>query len=142
MNNPFVDLKPTLEMDPTNAQIMRRLSDQERKQERDLLYAEYTPMVYDVLDQLILAYRPGIWKKGSDCDHTYCCHCRWYAGPQETGHARYDDHAIRRRIELQLDINEQCKPTGFKILYHDNPGRCVHVGLSQDELVRGIQAVL
>ncbi len=142
MNNPFVNLKQSSMADPTGGQVAWKLSDEERKQKREALYAEYSPMVDDVLDQLIVASRPGIWKRGSDSDHEFCCHCRWYAGPEETGHAGYDDHTVRRRIEIELEINHQCHPTGFKILYHDNPGECVHVGRSQDELVRGIKLVL
>jgi len=142
MDNPFVGLKQIPQIDPTGDQVVRRLPDKDRKGKREDLYAEYTPMVYDVLDQLIVAYRPGIWKKGSDCNHEYCCHCRWYAGPEETGRAHYDDHTVRRRIEIELEIDDQCGPTGFNVRYHDNYGKCVRVGLSQDELVRGIKAVL
>ena len=142
MDNLFFGLKQTHGVNTTSDPVVRRLSEEDRKQKRDALYAKYTPMVNNVLDQLIAAYRPGVWKKGSDCDHEFCCHCRWYAGPEETGHAHYDDHAIRRRFEIELDIDYQCDPTGFKILYYDNHGRCVHVGLSQDELVRGIKEVL
>ncbi len=141
MDNPFAGLKQLPEVDATSDQVVRKLSDEERKQKRDAMYAQYTPMVNDVLDQLIAAYRPGVWKKGSDCDHEYCCHCRWYAGPEETGRAHYGDHAIRRRVEIELDIDYQCDPTGFKVLYYDNHNKCVHVDLTQDELVRGIQAV-
>jgi len=140
MNNPFVDLKQIPGVEPTSDQVVRRLPEEERKKKRDSLYAKCTPMVNTVLDQLIAAYRPGIWKKGSDFDHEFCCHCRWYAGPEETGHAHYDDHAIRRRLEIELEIDDQCDPTGFKILNCENHGKCVHVGLSQDELVRGIKA--
>ncbi len=142
MDNPFAGLKQTPGIAPTGDQVVRRLTDKDRKGKREDLYAEYTPMVYDVLDQLIAAYRPGIWKKGSDCNHEYCCHCRWYAGPEETGRAHYDDHPVRRRIEIELEVDDQCGPTGFNVRYHDNYGNCVRVGLSQDELVRGIKAVL
>ncbi len=142
MDNSFVSLKQTLEVDPTNDLVVRRLSDNDRKGKRDALYAAYTPIVYNVLDQIIAAYRSGVWKKGSDDHHRFCCHCRWYAGPEETGRANYDDRAIRRRIEIELEIDDQCHPTGFKIRNHDHPGGCVQVGLSQDELVRGIKAVL
>ncbi len=141
MDNPFAGLKQIPEVDTTNDQAVRKLSDEVRKQKRDAMYAQYTSLVNTVLDQLIAAYRPGVWKKGSDCDHEYCCHCRWYAGPEETNRAQYGDHPIRRRFEIELDIDYQCDPTGFKVIYYDNHNKCVHVGLSQDELVRGVQAV-
>ena len=142
MDNPFVGFKQIPEGDTTSDQVVRKLADEDRKQRRDALYAMYTPMVDNVLDQLIAAYRPGLWKQGSDCDHKFCYHCRWYAGPEETGHAHYDDHPIRRRIEIELVLDYQCDPTGFKILSYDSPGKSAHVGLSQDELVHGIKAVL
>ncbi len=141
MDNPFAGLKQIPEVETSSDQGVRKLSEEERKQKRDAMYAQFTPLVNTVLDQLIEAYRPGIWKKGSDTDHEFCCHCRWYAGPEETGRARYGDHAIRRRFEIELEIDYQCDPTGFKVLYYDNHGKCVHVGLSQADLVRGIKAV-
>lgn len=141
MDNPFAGLKQIPEIDTTSDQMVRKLIEEERKQKRDALYAKYTPMVNNVLDQLIAAYRPGIWKKGSDYDHEFCCHCRWYAGPEETGRANYGDHAIRRRLQIMLDIDDRCDPAGFKVLYHDNNSKCVHVGLSHNELVRGIKTV-
>jgi hypothetical protein len=141
MDNLFVGLNDRPALVKTNDQAVRRLFEKGRKQKRDAMYAKYTPMVYNVLDQLIAAYRPGVWKKGSDSDHEFCCHCRWYAGPEETGHAHYGDHAIRRRIEIELDTDDQCNPTGFKVHFYDNPGMCIHVGLTQDELVSGIKAV-
>ncbi len=141
MDNPFAGLNQIPGVAPTSFQVVRKLSEEERKQKRDALYAQYTPLVSTVLDQLIAAYRPGVWKQGSDCDHEFCCHCRWYAGPEETSRARYGDHPIRRRIEIELEVDDKCDPTGFKVLYHDNHGKYVHVGLSQDELVLGIQVV-
>lgn len=141
MENPFVGLNQIPEVDAASDQVVRQLSEEERKQKRDAMYAKFTPEVYAVLDQLIDAYRPGLWKKGSDCDHEFCCHCRWFAGPEETAHAHYGDHAIRRHIEVELDIDYNCDPTGFKVVYHDNHHKFVHVGLSQDELVQGIKAV-
>ncbi len=141
MDNPFAGLKQIPEGDTISDQAVRNLSEEERKQKRDAMYAKYTPMVSSLLDQLIAAYRPGAWIKGSDCDHAFCCHCRWYAGPEETGRAHYGDHAVRRRIEIELDIDYRCEPTGFKVLYYDNHGKSIHVGLSEDELVRGIKAV-
>ena len=116
MDNTFFGLKQIPGVDTTSDQVVWKLSEEDRKQKRDAMYAKYTPMVYTVLDQLIAAYRSGIWKKGSDCDHKFCCHCRWYAGPEETGHAHYDDHAIRRRIEIELVLDNPCDPTGYKIL--------------------------
>lgn len=141
MNNPFDSLKPVSTVDQTSDLVVRKLSDEELKHKRDTMYAKFTPMINDILDQLIAAYRPGVWKKGSDCDHDYCCHCRWFAGPEETGRAHYGDHSIRRRIEIELEVDHQCEPTGFQVLYLDNHAKCVHVGLSQDELARGIHEV-
>lgn len=141
MNNPFDSLKPVSTVDQTSDLVVRKLSDEELKHKRDTMYAKFTPMINDILDQLIAAYRPGVWKKGSDCDHDFCCHCRWFAGPEETGRAHYGDHSIRRRIEIELEVDHQCEPTGFQVLYLDNHGKCVHVGLSQDELARGIHEV-
>ncbi len=142
MDNPFASLKQMPVIRTTSDQVVRKLSEENRKQKRDDLYAKYTPMVNDVLDQLIAAYRPGVWKKGSDRDHTFCRHYRWYAGPDETGRAHYGDHPIRRKIEIELEVDCQCDPTGFKILYHDNQSKYVHVGLGQDELALGIQVAL
>lgn len=142
MDNSFVGLKQTSEVDPIWDQDGWRLSEIDHKQMREALYAEYTPMVYNILDQLISAYWPGIWKKDSDYNHAYCCHCRWYAGPEETHRTQYDDHAIRRRLEIELEVDDQYHPTGFKILSHRSPGKCVCAGLSHDELVRGIKVVL
>lgn len=141
MDNPFVGLKQIPEVDATSDQVVRKLSEEERRRKRNAMYEKYTPMVNNVLDQLVAAYRPGVWKVGSDLDHEFCCHCRWYAGPEETGHAHYGDHVIRRRLEIELDVDYQCNPTGFKVRYYDNHDKCVHVGLSQDNLVRGIKAV-
>ncbi len=138
MDNPFVGLMQIT----TSDQVVRKLSEQERKQKRDALYARYTPMVNDVLDQLIAAYRPRVWIKGSDRGHEYCCHCRWYAGPEETGRARYGDHPVRRRFEIELEVDAHCEPTGFQVRYSDNHGQYVHAGLSQEELVLGVNAVL
>jgi hypothetical protein len=142
MDNSFVDQKQAFEVDPVGDLVVRRTSDKDRKQKRDALYEQFTPLVFAVLDQMIAAYRPGIWKMESDYNHRFCCHCRWFAGPEETGRAHYDDHAIRRRIEIELEIDGQCHPIGFKIQNHANPGERVQVDLSQDELVRGIKAVL
>jgi hypothetical protein len=141
MDNPFVGLKQVSAVEIASGPAVWNLSDKERRQKRDALYAKYTHLVFGVLNQLIIAYQPGVWKKGSDCNHDYCYHCRWYAGPEETGHAHYDDHPIRRRIEIELEVNAQCEPTGFEVMYHNNPNKCAHVGLSQEELVRGIKAV-
>jgi hypothetical protein len=141
MDNPFVGLIQIPDVAAPGDPMVRKLSEESRKQKRDAMYAKYSPTVNNILDQLIAAYRPGVWKKGSDCDHEYCCHCRWYAGLEETGRAHYGDHPIRRRIEIELDVDHQCEPTGFKVLNYDNNGKCVHVGLSEDELVRGIKTV-
>jgi len=42
MDNPFVDLKHISEVDTTSDQVARNLSEEERKQKRDAMYAKYT----------------------------------------------------------------------------------------------------
>jgi hypothetical protein len=142
MINPFVGLKETSEISSTIDPLVWKLADQNPRQQREALYAEYTPMVYDVLDHLIDASLPEVWEKGSDCNHPYCNHCRWYAGPEETHHTAYDDREVRRLVEIELEIDTQGRPTGFKILFYGYPSKWFRVGLSQDELVRGIKAFL
>ncbi len=137
MENPFVGSSQIT----TGDQMVWKPSEEERKKKRDALYAQYTPMVYAVLDQLITAYRLGVWKKGSDRDHAYCCYCRWYAGPEETNRARYGDHPVRRRLEIELEVDSRCDPTGFQVRFSGNQGRYVHVGLSQADLALGMQVV-
>ncbi len=138
MDNPFVSLK-----DQSAEPQERKLSEEQRRQKRDAIYNMYSPMVNEVLDQLITAYQPGIWKMGSDCTHDYCCHIRWYAGPEEKYKAAYDEnHIIRRRVEITLEQAEDCTPTGFKVTSHQHFIKSIQVGLTREELVRGIREVL
>jgi hypothetical protein len=119
------------------------LSDEQRKQKRDELYAAYTPMVSEILDMLISAYMPEVWMKGSDLPHQYCCHISWFAGPAETHHANYDEHhEIRRKIEVTLDMDNSCNPLGFRVTNHAGDNKIVHVGLSKEHLIGGIKAAL
>ena len=146
MENPFTGLmiKPVNEERPQHDVVQqRKLSDEQRKQKRDELYAAYTPMVNQILDMLISACMPGAWQKGSDLPHEYCCHISWFAGPAETHHANYDEHhEIRRKIEITLDLDNSCAPLGFRVRNQEIPSRVVHVGLSKEALVGGITAVL
>ncbi len=141
MNNPFAGLNQKTTGQTGELLLRKVIVVDERKQKRSALYAQYNLMVNEVLDLLIAAFRPGAWKKGSDCDHEYCCHCRWYAGPEEPRRAPYSDHTIRRRLVVELEVDAQCSPTGFKVLNYDNLGKCVRVGLGQNELVHAIEAV-
>jgi hypothetical protein len=129
MENPFLALKD------------KQVPADERKRKRDALYKAHSSMVNEVLDELIRAYRPGFWKKGSDASHPYCCHVGWYAGPEETYRAGYDQHHhIRRCIDIVLEVDAACRPTGFKVFHH-NVHKCAVVGFSRDELVSGILTV-
>jgi hypothetical protein len=140
MNNPFADLKTIEEHGDTEE---RKLLEEQKTEKREAFYNLYTPMVEEVLDMLIAATQPGVWKKGSDCTHRYCCHINWFVGPQELYKAAYDEkHEIRRRVEVALEQDAFCNPTGFRIINHQSINKSVHVGLSKDELIRGVRAVL
>lgn len=139
MNNPFTDLQIKPEEDLTE------LGDehQQKMAKRDAIYSKYGPMVDEILDQLIAAQRQGIWEKNSDYMRTYCCHVAWFAGPKEKYSDPYDEHhTIRRRIEIKLEMDGLCNPTGFTVINYDAIEKNVHVGLEKDDLVRGIKEVM
>jgi hypothetical protein len=142
MDNPFEDLKTERDF-ATRATGMlqeRKLLEEKRQQKRDTIYRTYSPMVSEVLDQLIAARRPGVWKRDSALECTYCCHIRWFVGPEEKFRDPYvERHVVRRVIEVELEQNNDCDPFGFKITNHEVLNRIVHVGLTQDELIRGIK---
>ena len=145
MSNPFEELKKQHDLKEQDKPTLeeRKLFEEQRQEKRDAIYNTYTPMVNEVLDQLIEAYRPGVWEKGSDCVHTYCCHIQWFVGPRETFKAAYDEHHdIRRRIEVILEQDGMCNPVGFKVINHESITKSVHAGLSRDELIRGIKSIL
>ncbi len=142
MDNPFEGLKyePDFETRAAGMVQERKLLEEQRQQKRDVLYSTFAPLVNEVLDQLIAAHRPGLWKKDSACENTYCCHIRWFVGPEEKFHDPYvEHHVVRRIIEVELEQNTECDPIGFKITNHEALNRIVHVGLSKDELIRGIK---
>ena len=147
MENPFVALKKadesTANSHPEGGRERVLAQEEEKSQKKNTFYTTYSPMVEEVLDMLIAAYRPGVWKKGSDFSHAYCCHISWFAGPEETHHASYDDHhEIRRCIEVFLEQDLSCNPFGFKILNYEKVKKCNRVGLSREELIQGIKEVL
>jgi hypothetical protein len=130
MNNPFVVLKE------------KQMYVDERKQKRDALYTAHSSMVNEVLDELISAYRPGLWKKGCDASRSFCKRVGWFAGPELSFWTSYDEHHhIARCIDIVLEVDAACRPTGFKVIHHNNNHKCVMVGFSRDELVRGILKV-
>ena len=142
MDNPFEGLKrePDFETRAASSVQERKLLEEMRLQKRDLLYNTYAPMVNEILDQLIAAYRPDLWKRDSACEDLYCCHVRWFAGPEEKFHDPYvEHHVVRRVIEVELEQNKDCDPFGFKITNHEVLNRIIHVGLTKDELIRGIK---
>ncbi len=144
MENPFEGLKyePDFETRAAGFVQERKLLEEQRRQKRDTLYNTYAPMVNEVLDQLIAACQPALWKKDSACENLYCCHVRWFVGPEEKYHDPYvEHHVVRRIIEVELEQNIDCDPVGFKVTNHEAPNRVVHVGLSKDELIRGLKQV-
>lgn len=142
MVNPFEGIKYDQDFETRAASFVQERQQLEvmRQQKRDLLYSTYAPLVNEVLDQLIAAYRPGLWKKDSACENLYCCHIRWFVGPEEKFHDPYvEHHVVRRIIEVELEQNNDCDPFGFKITNHEGLNRIEHVGLSKDELIAGIK---
>ena len=142
MDNPFQDLRPGQDFEARAAGMVeeRKLLEEKRRQKRDAIYTMYSPMVNQVLDQLIAACHPELWKSDSAVECTYCCHVRWFAGPEEKLSDPYvQHHVVRRIIEVELEQNNDCDPFGFKVTNHEALNRVVHVGLTQDELVRGIK---
>jgi len=139
MDNPFeaVKIKPEAESIETGDEQQQRLA------KREAIYNKYDPMVNEVLEMFIAAHRPGTWKKDSDCSRRYCCHVSWFAGPEEKYSDPYDKHhTIRRRIEIALEMDGLCNPTGFKVTHYEAVDRIIHVGLEKDDLVRGIREVM
>lgn len=139
MKNPFEDLliKPEEDLTESGDEIQQKLA------KRDSLYSQYDPMVSEILDLFIAAHRQGIWIKDSDCSRLYCCHIAWFAGPEEKYSDPYDQHhTIRRRLEIRLDLDGLCNPTGFTVTHYGAIDKIIRVGLGKDELVRGIQQVL
>ncbi len=139
MNNPFVEIaiKPEEDLAESGGENQQRLT------KRDEIYRTYDPMVNEVLDQLIAAHRQGVWEKDSDCSRTYCCHVAWFVGPKEKYSDPYDHHhTIRRRLEIKLEMDGLCNPTGFTVTHFDAIDKVIHVGLDKAELVRGILQVM
>ena len=139
MKNPFEDIKVKPEVDLTESGDEH----QEKMAKRDAIYNKYDPMVNEILDMFIAAHRQGIWEKDSDCSRRYCCHIAWFAGPKEKYSDPYDvHHTIRRRIEVTLEMDGLCSPTGFTVTNYEAIDKIIHVGLERDDLVRGIQEVM
>jgi hypothetical protein len=139
MKNPFEDtkIKPEVEL------IEMADEDRQRMEKRDAIYKKYDPMVNEVLDMFIAAHRQGIWERDSDCERRYCCHIAWFAGPREKYSDPYDSHhSLRRRIEVTLDMDGFCNPTGFTVTNYEAIDKIIHIGLDRDELVRGIKTVM
>ena len=139
MDNPFVDVKIEPEVELTGAGDEQ----QQKLAKREEIYARYNPLVTEILDQLIAAQRQGIWEKDSDCTRLYCCHIAWFAGPREKFFDPYDaHHTIRRRIEIKLEMDGFCNPTGFTVTNYEAIEKTIHVGLEKEDLIRGIKAVM
>lgn len=139
MNNPFEDIKikPDVDFIELNDEYQQKMA------KRDTIFNKYDPMVMEILDKFITAHRQGVWEKDSDCAHRYCCHIAWFAGPKENYSDPYDlNHTIRRRIEITLEMDGLCNPTGFKVTNYGTVDKIIHVGLERDELVRGIKEVM
>ena len=139
MNNPFEDvkIKPEVDLAESGDEYQQKMA------KRDTIYNKYDPMLNEVLDLFIAAHRQGIWEKDSDCSRHYCCHIAWFAGPKEKYSDPYDKHhTIRRRIEVTLEMDGLCNPTGFTVTNYEAIDKIIHVGLEKDELVRGIKEVM
>ena len=139
MMNLFEDvkIKPDLELAESDHEQQLKLA------KREEIYQKYDPMVNELLDMLIAVKSPGVWKKGSDCERLYCCHIAWYAGPEEKYKDPYDiHHKIRRRLEIKLEMDGLCNPTGFQVIHYEAINKIIRVGLEKDDLVRGIKAVM
>lgn len=139
MNNPFDAIKVKPEADLTEVGEKHR----EQLAKKEDIYAKYDPMVNELLEQFIATHRPGLWEKDSDCSRSYCCHVAWFAGPREKFSDPYDTHhTLRRRLEIKLEMDGLCNPTGFTITNYEAIEKITHVGLEKDDLIRGIQAVM
>ena len=136
--NPFADVKIKPEEDTEVGS-----EHQGKMAQRDAIYRQYDPLVNEILDQFIAAHRLGVWEKGSDLARLYCCHIAWFAGPPEKFSDPYDrNHTIRRRLEITLEVDGMCSPTGFTVTHYEAVHRTVRVGLAKAELVRGIKSVM
>ncbi|TLN14359.1 hypothetical protein FDZ74_09185 [bacterium] len=139
MTNPFeeVRIKPEVESPELASEHQQQMA------KRDAIYAQYDPMVNEILDQFIAAHRQGVWEKDSDCSRRYCCHISWFAGPKEKYSDPYDTHhTLRRRIEIKLEMDGFCNPTGFTVINYEAIEKTIHVSLEKDDLIRGITAVM
>jgi len=139
MNNPFdaIKIKPKVEFAESDDEYQQKMA------KRNAIYSQYDPMVNEILDLFIAAHQQGIWEKDSDCSRRYCCHIAWFAGPKEKYSDPYDKHhTIRRRIEITLEMDGLCNPTGFKVTNYEAIDKISHVGLAKDDLVRGIKEVM
>ena len=139
MLNPIDDIsvKPEVELNGSGDEYQQKMA------KRDAIYSQYDPMVNEVLDLFIAAHRKGIWEKDSDCSRLYCCHIAWFAGPKEKFTDPYDKHhTVRRRIEVKLEMDGLCNPTGFTVTNYEAIDKIIHVGLDKDDLLRGIKAVM
>lgn len=139
MKNPFENVKVITEEETT----LLGDEQEQRAAKRDEIYRKYDPMVNEILDMFITAHRQGMWEKGSDYFRRYCCHVSWYAGPREKYADPYDrHHDIRRRLEITLEMDGLCNPTGFRVSNYEAVDKIIHVGLSQDALVHGIKEIM
>jgi hypothetical protein len=139
MQNPFEDvkIKPEVDLIESGDEYQQKMA------KRDEIYSKFDPMVNEVLELFIAAHRKGIWEKDSDCARRYCCHLAWFAGPKEKYSDPYDKHhLIRRRIEITLEMDSLCNPTGFMVTNFEAIDRTIHVGLEREDLVRGIKVVM
>jgi hypothetical protein len=139
MDNPFaeIEIKPEVDFPESDDEY------QQKKAQRDAIYSQYDPMVNGILDLFIAAHRQGIWDKDSDCLRYFCCHIAWFAGPKEKYSDPYDKHhTIRRRLEIRLEMDGLCNPTGFAVINYEAIDKIVHVRLEKDDLVRAIKAVM
>ena len=139
MTNLFEGIKIKPEIESAESDDEHRL----KMAKREEIYNKYDPMVNELLDMLIAAHRPGLWKKDSDCERLYCCHIAWFAGPDEKYTDPYDvHHKIRRRIEIKLEMDGLCNPTGFQVTNYEAINKIAHVGLQKVDLLQGIKAVM
>ncbi len=139
MKNPFTDIM----VKPEDAIIESGDENQQKIAKREEIYSKYDPMVNEILDMFIAAHRQGQWEKDSDCSRDYCCHVAWFAGPKEKYSDPYDrHHTLRRRLEVRLELDGFCNPTGFTVTNYEAIDKIVHVGLERDDLVQGVKAVM
>jgi len=138
MDNPFagLDVKVEENHEPSDEH-------QQKLVKRNEIYARYDELVNNVLSMFITTYRQGIWEIDSDFSRSFCCHVAWFAGPKEKYFDPYDiHHTLRRRLEVKLEMDGLCNPYGFKVTNYEQVVKTIHVGLAQDDLVRGIREVM